>query len=198
MSRLEKLHAPYFIQKVTVSSDLIGTPRFAALSKLCAGKKVLHIGCTDFPITNIQENLHIKLEPICAQLDGFDINTEAFDEMHLHLQGRLFYDWSQITEEYDLVLVPEVLEHVSSVSDFLRALDTLRTSQYVLTVPDAYSCFKNHFDYLEGEFYEAVHPDHNCWYSPYTFVNTIKKHTSWTIDWLGFYNNISLLMIARK
>ncbi|WAB89685.1 MULTISPECIES: hypothetical protein [Pseudomonas] len=198
MSRVEKYHSPYFVQKVPVSSEMVGRPRFDVLSEFCAGRKVLHVGCSDFPITNVQENLHIKLDAVCSHLDGFDINTEAFEDLRPHVKGQLFEAWPQVTEKYDVVLVPEVLEHVNNVADFLGDLDRIDTDKYILTVPDAYSCFKYHFDYEDGTFFEGVHPDHNCWYSPYTFTNVVKKYTPWNIEWLGFYNNISLLMVASK
>ena len=28
------------------------------------------------------------------------------------------------------------------------------------------------------EFVEIVHPDHNCWYSPYTLKNQIEKYSN--------------------
>lgn len=101
---------------------------------------------------------------------------------------------------YDIVLVPEVLEHVPDVADFLERLDALQADWYVITVPDAYSCFNRHFEYAAGEalFTEVVHPDHNCWYTPYTLRNVIRKYTSWQLEGLWFFNSISLLAIARR
>lgn len=49
-----------------------------------------------------------------------------------------------------------------------------------------------------GTFVEVVHPDHNCWYTPYTFRNTIAKYTSWNPGTMWFFNNISLLGLFLK
>ena len=70
----------------------------------------------------------------------------------------------------------------------------------VITVPDAYQCHKRHFDYVQSTdtFVEVVHPDHNCWYTPYTLANVIAKYTPWTLDGLWFFNNISLLAMLSK
>lgn len=200
VSPLEHAHQKYFVQKVAVSEELRGRSRMDVFGPLCKGKRVLHVGCVDWPITDLKASLHLQLEPLCAQLDGFDINTEAFQHMQPHLKGRLFSDWSQVKDRYDLVLVPEVLEHVPDVQGFLRDLNAVDCDDYVLTVPDAYSCWRQHFDYSSGAqtFVEVVHPDHNCWYTPFTLKNVLSKYTPWEIDGMYFFNRMSLLVAARK
>lgn len=199
-SPLESLHAPYFVQKTIVSRELAGRSRLDVFAQLCKGRRVLHVGCVDWPITDVRNSLHVQLDPHCVALDGLDVHPEGFDALRPHLRGKLCSDWAQVDEEYDLVLAPEVLEHVADVGGFLRQLDGVRAPHFVLTVPDAFSCFRGHFDYVqEGEtFVEVVHPDHNCWYTPYTFSNVVRKYTDWRIDGLWFFNRMSLLMIASR
>ena len=107
---------------------------------------------------------------------------------------------TEVTGTYDTVLVPEVLEHVPDVQGFLRQLDAVGASQYIITVPDAFSCFRRHFDYSSGAqtFVEVVHPDHNCWYTPYTLANVIAKYTPWRLDGMFFFNGMSLLAVASR
>jgi 2-polyprenyl-3-methyl-5-hydroxy-6-metoxy-1,4-benzoquinol methylase len=199
-SPLERLHAPYFVQRVHVSSDVIGLSRLDVFKKLCAGQRILHIGCADWPITDPKNSLHLALEPHCAKLDGFDIHAEALDALAPYTKGRLYSRFEDLTDEYDLVLVPEVMEHVPDVGGFLAQLHALNAPAYVITVPDAYQCHKRHFDYVKGTetFVEIVHPDHNCWYTPYTLSNVITKYTPWRIDDIWFFNNISLLALVSK
>ncbi len=201
-SRLAKYHAPYFVQSVSVQSNLKGYGRLDVFRQLCAGRRVLHVGCVDWPITNPQQSLHVQLAKHCAQLDGFDIHTEPFELLRPELpeNSRLFSDWAEVTDEYDLVLVPEVLEHVPDVQGFLAQLDKIRAKQFVITVPDAFSCFSAHFELLpeQDTVVEVVHPDHNCWYTPYTFSNVLHKYTPWKLDGLWFFNRISLLALLTK
>jgi hypothetical protein len=199
-SPLEAVHAPYFVQKTVVSQELASRSRVEVFAQLCARRRVLHVGCVDWPITDVRSSLHVQLDPHCVTLDGLDVHPEGFDALRPHLRGRLFSDWTQVEDEYDLVLVPEVLEHVADVAGFLRQLDALRAPHFVLTVPDAYSCMRGHFDYLAAveTFVEVVHPDHNCWYTPYTFANVVRKYTDWRIDGMWFFNRMSLLMIASR
>jgi mannosyltransferase OCH1-like enzyme len=197
---LESLHDPYFVQRVPVSTDLIGHSRLEVFKKLCAGQRVLHIGCADWPITNPKTSLHLALEPHCVRLDGFDIHAEALAALAPHASGRLYSRFEDLTDEYDLILVPEVMEHVPDVAGFLAQLHSLNAPTIVITVPDAYQCHKRHFGYAESSqtFVEIVHPDHNCWYTPYTLSNVIAKYTPWRIDGMWFFNSISLLAVISN
>jgi hypothetical protein len=199
-SPLEKLHDPYFVQKVKVGRELSGRPRATVFQQLCAGRRVLHVGCVDWPITNVRNSLHVQLDASCAALDGFDVHPEAFDLLRPHVRGQLFSRWEDVTDSYDIILVPEVMEHVPDVATFLQQLDRVKAPHIVLTVPDAYQCMRRHFDYVADSetFVEVVHPDHNCWYTPYTLTSVLGKYTNWKVDGLWFFNNISLLAIATK
>ncbi|MDV3459278.1 mannosyltransferase [Sphingomonas sp. HF-S4] len=200
VSPVEAGNAPYFVQRVQVSSELVGLGRGSVLRNFCAGKRVLHVGCADWPITDINTSLHLGLEPVCAQLDGVDPHTEALDQLAPHVKGRLFSSLSEATDSYDLVLVPEVMEHVANVSDFLAELQAIDAGAFLISVPDAFQCRARHFDYLGDSetFVEVVHPDHNAWYTPYTFANTIQKYSALRLEKMWFFNRISLLALLSK
>ena len=200
LSPLESQHAPYFVQKTVVSNELQGRNRVEVLAQLCAGRRVLHVGCVDWPITDVNSSLHIQLQAHCARLDGFDIHSESFASLRPYVTGQLYSDWDAVTEAYDIVLVPEVLEHVPDIQAFMHRLDKINAPHFVMTVPDAFSCMRRHFDYVPTDetFVEVVHPDHNCWFTPYTISNVVRKYTQWKIEGLWFFNHMSLLMIATR
>lgn len=193
-------HDPYFVQRVQVGSELADHSRLDVFKALCAGQRVLHVGCADWPITDPATSLHLALEPHCARLDGFDIQAEALAALAPHTRGNLYSRFEDLEAEYDLVLVPEVLEHVPDVAGFLARLHSLNAPTIVITVPDAYQCHGRHFGYEQDSqtFVEVVHPDHNCWYTPYTLSNVIAKYTPWRIDGIWFFNRISLLAVMSK
>lgn len=199
-SILESRNAPYFVQRVNVSNELAGVGRGSVLRTFCEGKRVLHVGCADWPITDLNRSLHLFLEPVCAQLDGVDPHTEALEMLAPHTKGRLFSSLSEVTDSYDLVLVPEVMEHVANVEEFLAELQSVDAGIFLISVPDAFQCRARHFDYLETSetFVEVVHPDHNVWYTPYTFANTIQKYSDLSLQRMWFFNNISLLAMLTK
>lgn len=200
LSPLEQKHEAYFVQKLPVSNEIAHVSRLDVFTKLCAGKRVLHVGCADWPITDPKTSLHVALEQHCATLDGFDIHAEALEALRPHVSGGLYSRLDELSGEYDLVLAPEVMEHVPGVDEFLGQLDRINAPTYLISVPDAYQCFKRHFDYVESAqtFVEVVHPDHNCWYTPYTFSNSIAKYTSWKLEQMWFFNHISLLGLFTK
>ncbi len=183
-----------------ISSELVGVSRLNVFRTLCQGKRVLHVGCADWPITDIRTSLHLALEPICAQLDGVDPHAEALEQLAPFTKGRLFSSLEEATGSYDLVLVPEVMEHVPDVSDFLAQLQSIDAETFLISVPDAFQCRDRHFDYVADQqtFVEVVHPDHNAWYTPYTFANTIRKYSAFDIEQMWFFNRISLLALLSK
>jgi len=199
-SKLETLHDPYFVQRVEVSSEIANVSRIEIFRKLCAGKRVLHVGCADWPITSPATSLHLALESVCAKLDGVDPHEEALEQLAPYTRGRLFSRLEDVTDSYDIVLVPEVMEHVPNVPEFLAQLEAIDAPTFLISVPDAFQCRGGHFDYVAGTqtFVEVVHPDHNVWYTPYTFTNTIKKYSALTVEQMWFFNRISLLALLSK
>lgn len=199
-SPLESIHAPYFVQRVEVGTELAQVGRLDVFASLCAGKRVLHVGCADWPITDPATSLHLGLEPHCAVLDGCDPHVEALEQLRPYAKGRLFADLSQASDAYDVVLVPEVMEHVPDVQGFLAQLEAVNAQTYLISVPDAFQCRGHHFDYIaESEtFVEVVHPDHNVWYTPYTFSNTIRKYSGLKVERMWFFNGISILALLSK
>ncbi len=198
---IEAGHHPFFIQKLKVSSELKGIDRRKVFATLCEGRRVLHMGCADSPITDVHNNLHIELQNFAQALDGFDLDEKSLDILRPHIRnGRLYSNLEQITGEYDVVLVPEVIEHVDNVKLFLEQLDKLKFRDLVITAPDAFSCMHRHFEYNQpaSEFVEIVHPDHNVWYTPYTLYNTLKKYTTWDVNNLYFLGDISVMAICSK
>jgi hypothetical protein len=157
------------------------------------------MGCSDHPFFQPQNNLHIKLQDFCERLDGVDNQIDSNNLLKAYLNdGNCL--WQNVEDcaidptGYDLILVPEVLEHCNAPTDLLTSLvpevlehcnaptDLLTSlflkfscSDYLITVPCAFSVRNTHFAYDEstGVFMELVHPEHYCWYSPYTLKQTI-------------------------
>lgn len=192
---IEQLHEEFYLQHVQVSDRFEGWSRLEVFREFCDAKKVLHIGCTGWPRTNPSTSLHVELAPDCARLDGYDVHTEAYELLRPLVRNGDFLSALSAAPPYDVILIPEVLEHVANVESFLTEMSALRAKRFIITVPDLFQCFGRHFEYIKksGSFLEAVHPDHNCWYSPYTLINTIKKYTPWEVRELYWFNKISLL-----
>jgi hypothetical protein len=202
-SSIAELHDPYFVQKVKVSRQFAATPKTQFFTQFLAGKSVLHVGYADWPITDLNANLHVQLDPVCARLDGVDPHDEAADAIRPYVRGELFRSIDEVTASYDVVLIPEVIEHVGNLETFFREIDRVDFKTALITAPDAYSCMHRHFELVndpeDETFIEVVHPDHNCWFTPYTFRNLVTKYTTWAVmDTVWFFNGISLMLFANK
>lgn len=199
-SPLHGLHDPYWVQTIAVNTEFDGMPREEIFGKLLAGKKVLHVGYADWPVTDASASLHVQLDKVCAKLDGIDPHDEADAVLKPLVRGKFFRSWDEIKGKYDVLLVPEVMEHVDNVRDFLEELDRAPAKRVIITVPDAVQCRQGHFDFDKEHkaVVEVIHPDHNYWFSPYTLANLVRKYTDWTIKGLWPINNISIMVIADK
>lgn len=166
----------YFTQTLKVDSSNKHKSRHDFIKDLVKNKKVLHVGFVDYPITKPKKSLHLYIATECTRLDGIDPNiTEETKKILTISNGQIYTDWSQLPNDYDIILVPEVIEHVDNVSSFLQQLDQLKGTM-IITAPCAYT-LKNNFIEENGMYIEIVHPDHNCWYSPYTLRNVIDKYS---------------------
>lgn len=216
----------FYNQKINITT--IREYRFHFFENLCKGKKVMHIGCADSMVFNIDSNLHIFLskidgvddplpEPTLQDnvddtnietelesksefepepelesepepepepnvnlepktiLHGLDIDEQTLKQLAEACPGTYFTSYDQVTDtDYDLVLVPEVMEHVPNVQSFIQDVLSISSKEYLFTVPnmsvaqifcdDTYSL-------------EMIHPDHKCWFSPYTLYNVMNSYT---------------------
>lgn len=171
--------------------QILNTNRHDFIVNQCKGKRILHIGCVDTFNYNINNNLHMKLSKVCRLLHGFDINIEGLNQLNVDCPSIYYASYTDILGngiEYDIVIVPDVIEHVENVNDFITELCQLSTSEYIITAPDI-SLYPLHVKYVDGTVYEHVHGDHKAWYSPYTLYNTCKKlmNRSTTSDTCDMY-----------
>jgi hypothetical protein len=168
--------------------------RLGFFQPLLMGKKVLHVGFVDWPKKiSADKTLHLVIAPWCARLDGIDANVEQAEKLRVP-NGDIFSDWDQVPNDYDVILVPEVIEHVDNVADFFGTLNNY-TGMLIVTAPDAYLLQKNFEETADG-FSELVHADHNCWYSPYTLKNTINKFSNKKVSSLYWLDNSSIAAIC--
>ena len=180
----------YFNQTVEVDSTFKWSDRLDFFKDYISDKNILHVGCLDYPITNTKNNLHLQMSLLCKSIDGFDINFDDETKQLLTVpNGDLYNDWSQVTKKYDVVLVPAVIEHVDNVQLFLEQLSQIDCDVMIITAPDIFSFKKEQLKHVDGNTWiEVVHPDHNCWYSPYTLKNTIfkflKTHNVKSLHWV--------------
>ena len=166
---------------------------------LCEGKNVLHVGCTDYPLD--KPLLHEFLSKHAKSLDGMDVDAKGIDACKKVVDGDYYTKLEDVDKSYDMVLVPETLEHVGDVSKFLHSLSTVDSKEFFISVPFIFNVVNQGEMGLDedGNWWELVHPDHNCWYTPYTLKNVIEKYSELMVtDLFGMCSGHMVCAICEK
>jgi hypothetical protein len=161
----------FYVQKIYLTN--IRQWRYDFFADLCKDKKVMHIGCADAMAFKSDSNLHIYLanKNECKQLDGLDIDIETTAKLKDICPGHYYTTYDQVKDKYDLILIPEVMEHVPDVHSFLKDVFSISSKEYFFTVPSM-SVAEIFCD--DTYCLEMIHPDHKYWFSPYTLFNVMK------------------------
>jgi len=164
--------------------------RVDLIMEMCAGKKVLHLGCANYPYTqNSIDNemlLHYDLEKSAGELYGFDFDQPGLDILAANGTGNLYradlekLDEVAMSETFDVIVAGEMIEHLNNPGLFLTGIQRFMNSEtrLVLTTINAY-CGMRWFWYgLRGRRgkQEPVHPDHVAYYSYSTLSLLVKRH----------------------
>lgn len=152
----------------------------------CKNKNVLHIGCTDHPFTRPKIEtgslLHQNLKQVSAKAIGLDNNHASIEE-YRKLTGDNDIYQCDIMQSYpeeikaagfDIVLLPEVLEHLSDPSGALEILHRHfnNGTKVLVTVPN-YAAMDTLAASLNKT--ESIHPDHYWYFSPYTLSKLFNR-----------------------
>jgi 2-polyprenyl-3-methyl-5-hydroxy-6-metoxy-1,4-benzoquinol methylase len=167
--------------------------------ELCRGKKVLHLGCSDYPFTKDRIGtslfLHDKLLKISSKVVGLDLSKEGIEIMKNagycniylgNIENADIYDKLGI---FDIILAGEIIEHISNPGLFLDSIREFiknNNTKLIITTVNSYCLFRNiyHFTHLGKEY---VHPDHVYYFSFSTLKRLLNQHKFTLIDFV-FYN----------
>lgn len=175
--------------------------RLDFIREICRGKKVLHLGCTNYPYTTEAIDsgmlLHFELEKIAGDVTGFDFDQAGIDILAKHGTQKLYradlekLDEVELNETFDVIIAGEMIEHLNNPGLFLDGIKRFMTREtlLVITTINAY-CGMRFFIYGlrgGGGYSEPVHPDHVAYYSYSTLTLLLKRH-SLNIDKFIYYD----------
>ncbi|OIQ77685.1 hypothetical protein GALL_406200 [mine drainage metagenome] len=154
------------------------------LVQWAAGRRVLHVGFADHvPLiaSRVADGswLHARLSASAAACLGIDINPQAVSTAqalgfnNVRLLDIFAPEAATVLQQWqpELVLVPDVIEHLPHPAAFLRRLlQCLPEAEFVVTVPNALS-LRNAAQALGGV--ERVNTDHRAWFSPFTLLKVL-------------------------
>jgi hypothetical protein len=186
------------LQDFSSLSDKV-VERETYLLAMAHGKRVLHFGFIDsiFLEQKLAEGtlLHKRLQAVADSVFGIDIDEHLLESYRALTNDRhnTVYDIAEGTGQpflrnnYDLILFPEVLEHVpnpGSVLKNLRQLCILNKATLCITVPNGFYT-EGFVAAMHGQ--ELVHPDHLYYFTPHTLQKLLEYAGFGSID-LRFYN----------
>lgn len=154
-------------------------------------KSILHFGFLDSPFLKKKfqqkQLLHLELKNVATYLYGIDIDKRSLllyqklTKDHLNsicdIERKLSkVEINKLSQRFDVILFPEILEHLKNPGIALENLRQLSLSnnscEVIVTVPNAF--------YVGGilaalESNEVVHSGHYFYFSPYTLENLLKN-----------------------
>lgn len=163
--------------------------RVEFIKNACTGKKVLHLGCTNYPYTQEAiENemlLHLELQKTAKDLYGFDYDQAGIDVLNEAGVDKLYQadleklEEVELNETFDVIIAGEIIEHLRNPGKFLQGIQRFMNSEtnLVITTINAYCAFRflvYGFRGKGGE-NEPVHPDHVAYYSYKTLSLAINR-----------------------
>ncbi len=164
--------------------------RLDLIKSICEGKKVLHLGCTNWPYTvdaiEAGTLLHKDLAEVSGELYGFDFDQEGIDVLTSKGFDNLFQaDLEKLNEvdlheTFDVIIAGEMIEHLNNPGLFLNGIKRFMGpgTQLVITTINAYSAMRFFVYGLRGRggVLEPVHPDHVAYYSYSTLKLMLDRH----------------------
>jgi len=173
--------------------------RNPALSRLCEGKTVLHLGFVDEGLLEerliSRDWLHSELARVSNRLVGVDISKDGVQRaIEVGFNDCYIGDVEELTQarfprlNYDIILAADIIEHIANPGLFLEQLQAVATSNtvVVITTPNALSIKTLFFPLARTE---VVHPDHNFYYSPVTLTTLLRKY-GFEVTEINFYSSI--------
>lgn len=175
--------------------------RVAHLRELCRDRRVLHLGCTNWPYMDgpLQDGslLHLQLLGVARELWGLDGDERGLAQLEARgIPNLVRGDLEQLHDvrletPFDVIVAGEIIEHLSNPGLFLRGIKHLMGDDTILaiTTVNAY-CAARAVTYAlagRGGRQEPVHPDHVAYYSYATLHHLLDRH-GFTVAHTSFYD----------
>jgi 2-polyprenyl-3-methyl-5-hydroxy-6-metoxy-1,4-benzoquinol methylase len=161
--------------------------RDAALIGLTRGERVIHVGCTDWPLTNKKLDdgtlLHKALLQAAADVHGVDVDEAGIKTLRSRLGGSyttgdLCTDATRaelVRYRPTVVLASDVIEHIANPGIFVEGLGSILRDvgdgcRLILSTPNGLALRSSIYTAFRVE---VVHPDHRAVYTPSTITRLL-------------------------
>lgn len=165
--------------------------REAFFEQLCRDKIVLHLGCADAmhleEHIKIGRHLHARLSKVTRRLYGVDYDAGAIARLKsLQFSNLYVADVEslnlEISEDIDIILAGELIEHLNNPGSFLNGIRKLMTpdTELVISTPNLLS-IKIFIHSLIGK--QRIHPDHCLGFTFSLLETLLVRHGLVPVQW---------------
>jgi cyclopropane fatty-acyl-phospholipid synthase-like methyltransferase len=181
--------------------DFDSIQRVDLIKQMCVGKRVLHLGCTNYPYTDnaIASDmlLHFDLEKVASELWGIDADREGIEILERHGAKNIVLgdleslDQCLLTDKFDVIVAGEVIEHINNPGLFLNGIKRFmdERTELIVTTVNAYCAMRFFYYGARGRRgkTEPIHPDHIAHYSYSTLKLLVERH-GFRLEHFYFYD----------
>lgn len=153
------------------------------IEELIENRRIIHLGCCDH-LSIIEEKiksnrwLHSRVTNKAKACIGVDIDKESILLASQYIDNIIYGDIlkgiDSIEEgQWDDLLIPDVLEHISNPVEFLSIIKKKyksKVNRIIVAVPNAFSEYQ--YPNLRNNI-EKINSDHRYWFSPYTLAKVL-------------------------
>jgi len=168
-----------------MSKELIASYRGAPIKikekeilRFCMGKSVMDVGCVgQDKFFQSPDWLHKKIKAVASKTLGVDVNMAWKADFEANGYALISVnELNTLTEKFDLVVMGDVIEHVSDVASFLNTYSSFLKpgGRMVITTPNPFSIRQFFTIFLYG--HPSVNPEHTAWLDPLTMAEVFNRN----------------------
>ncbi len=166
------------------------------------GKKVLHLGCGDWPFTEKRlkqsSMLHQQMMGVADDLVGVDLEPSAVKLMEEAGIDKVYLGNSEdslfeiLRQKFDVIVAGEVLEHLLNPGLFLESIKTVCNEDSILIITTQnFAPIKRLPRLLLRK--EVVHPDHTYYFSYSTLTRLLTECGYQPAQWRTYWLDVGLI-----
>ena len=161
--------------------------RFEIIREFCRNKVVLDIGCVHHDVENADNDtwLHKAVVEVSADTLGVDYLEKEVATLTERGYKMIAGDVNKplsIDRQFDVIVVGNLIEHLSSFEGLLNNLCRLLKPDGVALISTANPFFREQYFYSALKNDIVVNPEHTCWIDPVTLDQLCRRFGLQTVE----------------
>lgn len=165
---------------------------------LSINKKVLDVGCVGQQRSYGANWLHEKIRAVSESVTGVDIHEKGIEDLKSLGYNVLHIDNLHSKDQFDLIVMGDVIEHVDNVANFLEfyANHLKSNGSMIITTPNPYSIRQSIHTFLYGK--PSINEEHKTNLDPITMTEVIKRGGFKVIDFCWLKEQKEMIKLRDK